>query len=120
MVATEAKYHRGCLIMLYNSYRKHNYNKMKEREVQMLEGIALSEVVEFVEESILVSDKDTTPVFKLKDLTELYQNRLRMYGAEEAANSVHATRLKNKILENVPGLCATEQITAFYWVKLPS
>ena len=107
MVATEAKYHRGCLIMLYNSYRKHNYNKMEEREVQMLEGIALSEVVEFVEESILVSDKDTTPVFKLKDLTELYQNRLRMYGAEEAANSVHATRLKNKILENVPGLCAT-------------
>ena len=38
MVATEAKYHRGCLIMLYNSYRKHNYNKMKEREVQMLGG----------------------------------------------------------------------------------
>lgn len=66
MVATEATYHRKCLIALYNSYRKHNCNKMKDKDVHMVEGIALSEVINFVEENIFLSDKDTTPVFKLK------------------------------------------------------
>ena len=69
MVATEAKYHRICLITLYNRYRDHNLKKSEESsELEMIHGIAFSEVVTFVEDTISNSDEDTVPVFKLQDL----------------------------------------------------
>ena len=108
MVATEAKYHCTCLIEFYNSYQKHNKDKREQANEQLMEGIAFSKVLEFIEESILASDETTTPVFYLKELTEMYKKHLIAQGATETANSVHQTGLKNTILENVPGLCATK------------
>ena len=102
MVATEAKDHRTCLIKFYNSYRKQNNEKRKKlTRNQLMEGIAFSKVLEFIEGSILASDETTTQMFYLKELTEMCKKHL-------IANSVHQTRLKNAILENVPGLCTTE------------
>ena len=73
MVAAEAKYHRTYLIKFYNSYRKHNNNKREQANEQLMEGIAFSKVLEFIEGSILASDETTNPVFYLKELTEMYK-----------------------------------------------
>ena len=114
MVATEAKYHRTCLIKFYNSYRKHNNDKREQANKQLMEGIAFSKVLEFIEESILASDETITPVLNLKELTEIYKKHLIAQGATETANSVHRTRLKNAILENVPGLYAKKAESMVY------
>ena len=103
MVATEAKYHRTCLLQFQNGYRKHSNDKREQANEQLLDGIDFSKVLEFIEESILASDETTTTVFYLKELTEMYKNHLITKGAYETANSVYWTRLRNAILENVPG-----------------
>ena len=62
MVATEDKYHRSGLIKFDNSYRKHNNDKREQANEQLIEGIAFSKVLEFIEESILACDETTIPV----------------------------------------------------------
>ena len=79
-----------------------------------MEGIAFSKVLESIEESILASDETITPVLNLKELTEIYKKHLIAQGATETVNSVHRTRLKNAILENVPGLCAKKAESMVY------
>ena len=74
-----------------------------------MEGIIFSKVLEFIEESILASVETTTPEFYLKELTEMNKRHLIAQGTTETANSIHRTRLKNAILENVPGLCVTKR-----------
>ena len=108
MVATEARYHRACLIKFYNCYRKHKNDKREQANEQLIERIIFSKVLEFIEEIILASDETTSPVFYSKELIEMYKKHLIAQRATETANSVHRTRLKNAILENVPGLCATK------------
>ena len=108
MVATEDKYHRSGLIKFDNSYRKHNNDKREQANEQLIEGIAFSKVLEFIEESILACDETTIPVFYLKELTEMYKKHLIAQGATETASGVNWTRLKNAVLENVPGLYATK------------
>ena len=73
MVGTEAKYHRKCLIKFYSSYQKHNNDKREQANEQLMEGMAFSKALEFIEENILASDETTTPVFYLKELTEMYK-----------------------------------------------
>ena len=107
-VAIESKYHHTCLSKFYKSYRKHNKDEREQANEQLMEGINFSKVLEFIEESILASDETTTPVFYLKEITEMYKKHFIAQGATETANSVHRTRLKNAILENIPGLCATK------------
>ena len=74
-----------------------------------MEGIIFSKVLKFIEESIRASVETTTPEFYLKELTEMNKRHLIAQGTTETANSVHRTRLKNAILENVPGLCVTKR-----------
>ena len=76
MVATEAKYQCTSLIKFYNSYRKSKNDKREEANEQLMEGIAFSKILEFTEESILASNETTTPVFYLKELTEMYKKHL--------------------------------------------
>ena len=63
-------------------------------------GIAMSEVIYFIEETIRSSDK--SPVFMLKDLTAMYKKHLLEQGIDEY---IHATRFKDCLLESIPGLC---------------
>ena len=102
MVATEAKYHHTCLNLFYNQYRKFNSERPREMaELELIKGIALSELFAFIEESVASS-----PVFLLKDLKQFYQDRLQVNNAsEEEAKCVHSTRLKLKIPDHIPGLC---------------
>ena len=79
-----------------------------------MEGFIFSKVLKFIEESILACVETTTPEFYLKELTEMYDRHLIAQGTTETANSVHRTRLKNAILENVPGLCAKKAESMVY------
>ena len=110
MVAAEAKYHRTSLIKFGNSYWNHNNDKWEQANEQLIKGITFSKVLEFIEESILACDETTTPVFYLKELTEMYKKHPIAQGATETASSVNWTRLKNAVLENVLGLYATKNM----------
>ena len=109
MVATEAKYHHTCLTKLYNQYRSTNRNRSKEmNELELIKGIALSELFAFIEDSI--DSNDSIPVFLLKELKKFYQERLELNNApEEFVKNVHSTRLNLKILEEIPGLREEKQ-----------
>ena len=66
-------------------------------------GIALSEIASIIEEKVL-HDKQT-PVFCVKYLKKMFQNRLKTLGASEIMiQNVNVTRMKEDLLEQVPGL----------------
>ena len=56
-----------------------------------IEGLAFAELVVFIEETLM--DNETTPVFKLADLAQLYTSRMEQLGVKRAGR-VHMTRLK--------------------------
>ena len=105
MVATEAQYHLKCLIDLYNRYRDINSAKTSAtQERERVIGIALSEAVHFIEETIAVSKEGDVPVFRLQELVQMYKEELISYGLNDIADCVHVTRFKYKILQLVPCL----------------
>ena len=64
----------------------------------------MSEVVAKIEEKML--DETQAPVFMLKDIRQMYQDRLRNLGIEEEiVKCVNATRLKEDIIQYISGLC---------------
>ena len=66
--------------------------------------MALSEVANTLQELIISSE--TTPVFYMKDLRVMYQQKLKELGASnEQTERVNVTRLKEHILHEVHGLC---------------
>ena len=72
---------------------------------QFLSGIALSQVIESVEDKINSSAANAIPVFMMKDLRRLYQEMLwNLDASEEIINNVNVTRLKEEILQEVPAL----------------
>ena len=60
-------------------------------------GIALAEVVAYINEARLRMDGTVAPVFKLADLVKLYSTRLEQLGVKQHDHP-HSTRLKNRIL----------------------
>ena len=62
------------------------------------DSIALAELVTCINEQ---TEEIDAPVFQLSTLTKKYQDRIEKLGSEKKANS---TRLKNKLLDLVPGL----------------
>ena len=73
-------------------------------------GIALADVITYIEETISYSEELIIPVFQFKDLTELYKKQMILHGvATKDTKYIHSTRLKNQILENVPCLCETKK-----------
>ena len=63
---------------------------------QFLPWIALSQVIQSVEDKINSSVGNAIPVFMMKDLHRLYQEML---------DNVNVTKLKEEILKRVPTLC---------------
>ena len=71
-------------------------------------GIALSEVANTIQELIISSE--TTPVFYMKDLRVMYQEKLEELGASnEQIERVNVTRLKEHLLKEVYGLCEEKE-----------
>ena len=64
-----------------------------------IRGIVFAEVVAYIEEARYDDDK---PMFKLADLVQLYNDRLRKLGEDD---KVHSSRLKEK-MSQIPNLSA--------------
>ena len=105
MVAAEAMYHSKCLVQLYNRCRSHTHFKTgAESDRDRIKGIALPEVVSFIENSIELSEEGVSPVFHLNELLKLHKQELTQQGLVD--DYVHDTRFKVKNLELIP--CLTE------------
>ena len=94
LVATEACYHSTCLTTLYNKVRIINSSKSEnEKRNEILEGIAIAEVVAYIRQCLQAEDK-SVPVFQLKQLKDLYTKRLLAHGYPLVYE--HSTRFKEK------------------------
>lgn len=69
MIAIEAKYHKNCLSIFYNTAKQTTSQDLAGDKDHRLYGTAFAELVAFIEEAS--SDEDKAPVFKLADLAQL-------------------------------------------------
>jgi len=106
MVAQDAKYHRNCLVNLYNRVRKikEMSSKSSNDEQALVEGLAFAQLVVFIEEAL--AEGETAPVFKLADLAQLYASRMEQMLGVKYDRRVHTTRLKQRLLSHFPNMCA--------------
>lgn len=101
LISQEAVYHTRCLVSLYNRARGLKTDSNQDKVTERLQGIALAELVGYIEETR--ADSDVVPVFKLAELAKMYTSRLKQFGLDTSSR-VHTTDLKNRILANIPGL----------------
>lgn len=73
LVAQEAKYHAECLTNLYNKARAKVSQDQDVSDDQISKGIALTEVISYIEKKR--QDEDVK-LFRLADLVKLYTDRL--------------------------------------------
>ena len=100
MVATEAEYHANCLTSFYKLHLKYVERSSQTTTSNNIHGIVFAEVVAYIEEARYDDDK---PMFKLADLVQLYNDRLRELGEDD---KVHSSRLKENMLSQIPNLSA--------------
>ena len=93
LIAQDASYHLECLVFLYNRAREKNSPTNNTDEVN--EGIAFAELVSYIEDCQM--DTLVAPIFKLKDLVNLYSTRLTQLGTD-ILRHIHSTKLKDRIL----------------------
>ena len=105
MIALEAKYHRRCLVALYNRARAANSERINEAHDD-LHGIAFAELVAFMVD--FRAEEGVAPVFKLADLAHLYKTRLEQLSVATEGR-VHTSRLKLRLLSVFPDLKAHVQ-----------
>lgn len=106
MHAIDADYHTKCLVGLYNRIRQVRKCSEKDKRQESLEGIALAELVSYIEET-RTSD-DGIHIFKLSHLLKLYKFRLSQLNAY-VPDRVNSTRLKERLLFQLPHLKANHQ-----------
>ena len=105
MVALEVKYHQTCLVRLYNRARKLKREENKESSNNSSDSIdllvAFAELIAYLydEREGSVETSGSSPVFKLSEITKLYEKRLNDFGIERMRGNSH--HLKNRLL----GLC---------------
>ena len=88
--------------LFYNIF-EFRYNKVFI-SLFIYKGIALSHVVSWIEDKVL--NEKELPIFMLKDIRQIYQERLSILGlSKDFIRNVNVTRLKEDILEQMPGLC---------------
>ena len=102
VVAVEAKYHSQCLVELYNQAAKLERPEASFNENSMSHGLALAELITFIEDTKQLSD--VSPVFRLSELAARYEETLASFGVTD--NAVNVTHLKNRILAQLPTLRA--------------
>ena len=102
LIALEARYHGTCLTMLYRraEYARRE-NIPEEEKPQRLEGIAMAEVVTFIEESRKTGAE--LPTFRLADLAKIYTSALEQLGMKTTAK-LNTYHLKERIVHRVPSL----------------
>ena len=101
MVAIEAEYHANCLTVLYKKHSKFVKTSYESQGYGEIHGTVFAELCLYIEESRFDEEKK---IFKLADLLRLYNKRLQELGVE--GEYIHASRLKNKLLSQIPDLSA--------------
>ena len=79
--------------------------------------MALKDVAEYIRDAIAITyENKSIPVFTEKSITYLYNNRLMYHGSQynsiDAAASAwntHATWMREKIQEKIPGFCIAKK-----------
>jgi len=108
MIATEARYHPGCLLSLYRraslmqSTGSETFDSC-DLTVPNSESLALAEVIAYIEDRNC-SD-ETHNVFKLSELGNLYTEQLQKHGVTLHAK-LNTTRFKDRLLAPCPDLTA--------------
>ena len=105
LIALEAKYHTRCLTNLYNRARGMVPQEPGTSSDQTCKGIALAELISYIEERR--QDEDIK-VFRLADLTKLYTERLDQLGVA-VTSRVNSTHLKDRIFMHLPGMKAYKE-----------
>ncbi|WAQ98989.1 hypothetical protein MAR_023362 [Mya arenaria] len=100
MVATEAEYHANCLTSLYKQHAQFLEQSHESNSDGNIHGIVFAELLAYIDEARCDEER---PSFRLANLVQLYNNRMEELGVKD---SVHATRLKDKILSQIPDLSA--------------
>jgi len=96
MVARECKYHKTCLVKLYNEQRAVcRQLSPKDAGRTMAESIVFAQLVTYVEECC--EDILTAPAFQLSKLKKLYDELVKGHGYD---SDCHSTRLKEKLMVN--------------------
>ena len=101
MISQEAVYHAKCLVALYNKAERSRQSTINRNE-KRIQGIALAQLVAYIEETRAETKGSAPTVFRLAELTDMYSNRLAQLGVE-VSGRVHSTELKERLLANVPG-----------------
>ena len=107
VIAQELKYHPACLVALYNQERaclKVQEQQKAGEHWKEAYPIAFSKLVTYISGMKNASDSRDPLIFKLADLTILYNQRLEQLGVESP--DVHSTRLKDQLLFLIPKLQA--------------
>ena len=68
----------------------------------MYHSIALAELISEIQNS----EEPRTTVFKLSDLRKEFSKRLKLQGITAENPEIHSTRLREKLIEGIPGLTA--------------
>ena len=104
VVALELKYHYSCLTALYHRERAHiaakNKEKVQSSQEKEVFPLVFSELLTYVIETRNSSDGPVS--FRLANLVSLYKERLEQFGTD--IPDVNSTRLKEKLLAEIPAL----------------
>ncbi len=105
LIAIDAKYHINCLVAYKNHYRSAQRACASESsnttEKNVLQARAFAELISYIEGNV----DNGTYIFKLVELQNLYEKRLREFGV---IKSINKTRLKDQILDQFLGHCKEE------------
>ena len=82
----------------------------------LFSGKTLKDVIDYVKDTILLSyEIGTVPIFTQTSLTYMYRERIvhhrhvyESIDAQSFAETAHATRLREKVLNKIPGLCVAK------------
>ncbi|CAH0392073.1 unnamed protein product [Bemisia tabaci] len=105
-IAIEAKYHKECLNKFCNRKRSSDREAFRHDSDDDSFATAFAELTSYIQDCILEKE-DVIPVFNLKELTILLENRLEQLTGER--KNVHSTRVKNMLLNVMPELTAYNQ-----------
>ena len=105
MVATESKYHKNCLAAFCRRKPVSDSVDSSEDSLIQIHSLALAELVAYIEN--FCEAEDDAPVFSMPFLSRLYSSSVKKLGLEDG--NVHSTRLRNKLLEIIPGLTSAVQ-----------
>ena len=75
MISQEAVYHAKCLVALYNKAERSKQSTINGNE-KRIQGIALAQLVAFIEETRSDTKGSAPTVFRLAELTDIYSYRL--------------------------------------------